>query len=186
MSAKFYVGVNLFGRPQYYVRDIEKLINNRWTAQPNFDPELSRALKMEEPTALILVKRLRLLREDPWIQTMEGQRLTPPEDGQPQFIPDTRVKQIGTLDDETKPEAKWYFIHPANTPLGPRWFIRYDLPGRPKGQDTVFADEPMACLERAKMLHVLDFCEKAPAPTPKPPTPIKVGGGNRHRPGDLI
>src|ERR1700723_1025985 len=110
MAAKFYVGVNLNGRPQYYVRDAERMVNKRWTAIPTFHAELSQSTAMLEQAAIALVKRLRLLQEDPWLQTLEGQRIKPPEDGQPEYIEDTREPVHATLDDENSPAAKWYIF----------------------------------------------------------------------------
>lgn len=186
MAAKFYVGVNLNGVPQYYQRDSEQMVKGRWCAVPLFTPELSRAVAMPESTALVLVKRLRSLREDPWIQTVEGQQVKPPEDDQPQYIEEMREPVRVTLDDDVaiaNSTARWFIARPARTPQGPKWFVHYDLPGRPRGQDTIFSDSAIEALERAKMLHVIDFVEPAPAPVVAP-QPVRKSAGPLVRPAE--
>jgi hypothetical protein len=184
MPQKYYVGISLYGKSQYYQRDAENLVKGRWTAVPTFTPELPQAILMSEELALSLVKRLRDLKEDPWLQTPEGQRIKPPEDGQPQHIEDTRKEVRATLDDEHSAAAQWYVVRPANTVNGPKWFVKYSLPGRPVGQDSVFSDSALEALERAKMIGVLEFCEKdVPAPQAPQPAVAKVRGP-MIRPGD--
>ena len=181
-TTKYYVAVSLQGRTQFYVRDTERMISKRWTAVPTFTPELSQAIAMLEPFALALVRRLRFLKEDPWLQSLEGQRVTPPEEGQSQHIEDTRQEVRATLGEENDPAAKWYRVRPARTPNGPKWVINYNLPNRPSGQDQIYRDSPIECLERAQEMGVLEYADPAPVPVSKPVVQKFVGP--RVRPGD--
>jgi hypothetical protein len=185
-TTRYFVAVNLNGRTQYYSRDSENLVSGRWTSVPQFLADTSKASPMLEPTATALVKRLRSLREDPWLVSMEGQRVDVAEDGQP-FTEDTRTAVRATLDSDAavaNGTAAWYIVRPARTPLAQKWFINYNLPNRPRGQDQIYSDSAIEVLERAQQLHVLEYAEPAPTlPTPQPATPARVLGP-RVRPGD--
>jgi hypothetical protein len=142
---------------------------------------------MLEPTATALVQRLRSLKVDSWLVSMEGQRVDVAEDGKPNFSEDNRVPMRATLDSDAavaNNTARWYLVKPARTPLGLKWFVNYNLPGRPVGQDQIYSASAVECLERAEQLHVLEFCEKAPAPQPKP-APVQQAVGPRVRPGSF-
>ena len=124
-----------------------------------------------------MVKRLRLLREDPWLQDFAGNRIDVPSDSPQSFAEDTREAMHATLDGQA-----WYLVLPANTPNGPQYFLRCNVPGRP--QDIVYADTPISVLKRAQDMGFLVFGEKAPAPAvPKPVAQAPTMG--RRRPGDL-
>lgn len=177
-NQRFHVALNLHGRVQYYSRDSESMVDKRWRSVPQFVIEISKASPMLEPTAISLVQRLRSLKEDPWLVSMEGQRVDVKEDGQPNFSEDTRVAMRVTLDDDAavaNGTARWYLTHPANTPLGPKYFIRCNVPGRPQ-QDVVYANSPLEAVERAEQLHFLPYGEKAPAPQVQPPVVVKQTG----------
>jgi hypothetical protein len=185
-TTRYFVAVNLKGGTQFYSRDSECLVDNRWKSVPQFVIEASKASPMLEPAAFSLVKRLRSLREDPWLQTLEGQRVDVPEDGTPgSFTEDTRQPVRATLDSDvavTDGAAAWYIVRPARTPLGLKWFVNYNIPGRPVGQDQIYSTSAIEALERAAQLHVIEFCEKAPAiqQSPKPAAVVQQGPVLRH------
>lgn len=185
-TTRYFVAVNLHGRVQFYSRDSENLVNNRWTSVPQFVIETEKASPMLEASAFALVHRLRHLRESPWLVSMEGQRVDVAEDGQPTFTEDTRQPVRATLDSDAavaNGTARWYIARPARTPLGLKWFVNYNVPGRPAGQDQIYSASAVECLERASQLHVIEFCEKAPAPS-KPEPVVQKEVGPLVRPGD--
>src|SRR5271163_4688532 len=118
-TTSYYVAVTLNGCVQYYSRDSENLVNKRWTSVPQFVIETSKASPMLEPAATALVQRLRHLRVDPWLVSMEGMRVDVAEDGQPTFAEDNRVPMRATLDDDAtvaNGTARWFVVRPARTP----------------------------------------------------------------------
>jgi hypothetical protein len=187
-TTRYFVAVNLNGGTQYYSRDSESLINNRWTSVPQFVVETGKASPMLEPTATALVKRLRSLREDPWlVSCTESQRLDVPEDGKPTYTEDNRQPVRATLDSDAavaNGTASWFVVRPARTPLGQKWFINYNLPNRPRGQDQIYSDSAIEVLERAQQLHVLEYAEPAPAIQQVPKPVVQQARGPVVRPGD--
>src|SRR5271157_2338846 len=124
-NQRFHVALNLHGRVQYYSRDSESMVDKRWRSVPQFVIEISKASPMLEATAISLVQRLRNLKEDPWLVSMEGQRVNVAEDGKPNFSEDNRVPMRATLDSDAvvaAGTATWYVVRPARTPLGLKWF----------------------------------------------------------------
>ena len=188
-TTRYFVAVNLNGGTQFYSRDSECLVANRWKSVPQFVVETSNASPILESTAFNLVKRLRSLREDPWLQTLEGQRVDVPEDGTPgSFTEETRQPVRATLDSDAAVEdgtAAWYIVRPARTPLGLKWYVNYNIPDRPVGQDQIYSTSAVEALERAVELHVINFCEKDPAIQQSPKPVVKQAVGPRVRPADL-
>jgi hypothetical protein len=185
-NQRFHVALNLHGRVQYYSRDSESMVEKRWRSVPQFVIEISKASPMLEATAISLVQRLRSLKEDPWLVSTEGQRVDVTEDGQPPFTEDNRVPMRATLDSDAavaNGTAKWYIVRPARSPMGLKWVLNYNLPGRPPG-DQIYRDTALECLERAAELHVLQHGEVAPAPEAPRPAPVQQAVGPRVRPGD--
>ncbi len=179
MAAKVYVCVQIHGCVQFYQRDVEQKRNGHWTAVPTFVRTKEEATAMLEESGRALVRRLRLLKEDPWLQDAAGNRIDVPEEATQNFVEDERVPMVVTLD-----QKDWYLVFPANTPDGPRWFARANVPGRVE-PDTIYGTTMIAVLERARDLKWLEFCEKAPAPQASVPR-VRKPSGPRVRPGDRI
>jgi hypothetical protein len=183
---KFYVCIIWGGVPQFYQRDVENKVNGRWTAVPTFVISPADATPMLEQSALAMVKRLRLLRADPWLQDLAGNRIDVPSDSPQSFTEDTRGPVRATLDDDAavaNGTAQWFTVKPANTVNGPRWYVKAVVPGRPE-PDVIYSESPLGALQRAADIGFLQFCERDTAPAPKPQPVAAISNGPRTRPGD--
>jgi hypothetical protein len=179
------VGVILNGIPQFYQRDREEKRNGKFVAIPFFVVDTSQAATMSEMGAKSFVSRLRSLGvNNAWIEDcIDGRRIESASElthsGE-----DTRTPVAATLDDENSPEARWFVVKPANTPNGPKWFLRIDLPGVADPQ-IVYADDALGVLQRAEDMGFLQHAVKYERPQPQAPVP-QNSRVVRRRPGDLI
>jgi hypothetical protein len=183
--SQVYVCIIYSGRTQRYTRDVEEKRGGRWTAVPYFTAD-STATKMTEQAGIALVKRLRLLREDPWLESVAtGERIDVPSDS-PSFAEDTREVMRATLDDDAavaNGTAQWYVVKPANTPGGAKWYVKAVVPGRPE-PDVIYSDTILGALQRAADIGFLCFCERnTPPERPKQQQPV-ASNGPKIRPGD--
>jgi hypothetical protein len=180
-----YVGAIFNGSEQFYQREMErKSKDGRWEAVPHFVLNRSEAITMSEAAAKMFVARLRSLRiHSAFVEdARDGRRIEFASESS-QSGEDNRRPMAATLDDENT-----YVIRPANTPQGPKWFLRIDIPGAAEPQ-VIHADEPIAVLQRAADLDYLKYAVKhdykwpqlQQAPAPAPPTNSRVV---RRRPGD--
>ena len=174
------VCVHLYGLTQFYQRDREEKRDERWATVPLFVAERRESVTMSEAQACALVDKIRARGWDGeiWIETYDGTRIDVEQPVQ-ESGGDTRQPVIATLDDVT-----WYIVRPANTVNGPRWFIKIRIPGRPD-EETIYAMDPLAVLQRATDLNWLQFAEKYARPGPQQPTTQSIFNRPRLRPGAL-
>jgi hypothetical protein len=131
---------------------------------------------MREGVARILEQRLLGLHIAAWIEDLNwgGRRLDPPKTNT--YAQDEHKPMRVCLDDPVIPQSKWYAVYPANTPNGPRWFLRCSPPGLE--QQILWDESPISVVERAAAIRtntggsMLDFAEKAISPEPKPESPV--------------
>lgn len=178
------VGLMIQGLPQFYQRDREEKRGNNFVAIPYFVISTNEAATMSEAAAKVFLTRLRSLGvSSAWIEdARDGRRIDLAQESQ-QSGEDHRTPVAATLDDADSPQARWYHIKPANTPNGPKWFIRIDLPGVVDPQ-IIYADDPLAVLQRAADLDYLKYAVKYERPQPPAPV-VKHSSGARRRPGDI-
>jgi hypothetical protein len=173
------------GEPQFYVRESEVNRAGKWIALPNFDPDPRRALIMKESIARILEQRLLGLRLSVWLEDLNwnARRLDPPQintSPSSEFPRESSCRVC--LDDPVTPQSKWYAVYPANTPNGPKWFIRANPPGL--NPYTIYDDTPVLVVERAAAMRMLEWAERAPSPEETKPQAPKSTPSPRVRPGD--
>jgi hypothetical protein len=179
------VGLVLQGTDTFYQREeeIKDTSTGRWKARPYFVTDKRQAITMSEEIGLRLVERLRGLKLNPWMEDVNGERrLNLPQQNVPNSGVDNRTTATATLDDANSPDASWYIIRPTNTPNGPKWFLRIDLPGHPQPQ-IIYEDHPLAVLQRAVDMNILQYAVKY-EPPPQPAAPVQNSNG-RIRPGSL-
>jgi hypothetical protein len=175
------VGVVLNGADQFFQRDMErKGRDGRWECVPYFVLNRSESVTMNEATARALVNKLRSLGATAaWVEdAADGRRIDVPHESQPQSGDDLRQPVIATLDDIT-----WYLVRPTCTPNGRQWFISMFVPGLPE-RTTIYANDPLAALQRATDMNYLQFVEKYQRPEPQQSAP-PIFIGPRRRPGDI-
>lgn len=179
------VGVILHGVPQYYQRDREEKRNGKFVAIPFFVVNTSEAATMSEGAAKSFVARLQSLGvQNAWIEDASNGRHIEFTSESTQSGGDTRTTVAATLDDDHSPEARWFVVKPANTPDGPKWFLRIDLPGVADPQ-IIFADDPLGVLQRAQDLGFLAHAVRYERPQPQQaPAVHNSRVGFRQRPGD--
>jgi hypothetical protein len=177
------VGVVLNGANQFFQRDTERRSRDGkgWECVPFFVLNRYESITMSEAIARVLVNKLRSLgATSAWIEdAKDGRRIDVPPESEPQSGEDTRQQCIASLDDIT-----WYIVRPTCTPNGRQWFITMFVPGLPE-RTTIYANDPLAVLQRAADMNYLQFVEKYQRPEPQQETPIQNNRGFRRRPGDL-
>jgi hypothetical protein len=180
------VCIMLYGVPQFYQREQEQKRNGRWVAVPFFVVNPKEAVSMSEAMARHFVEKLQGLGvKGLWLEDCrDGRRIEVESQAQPQSGVDNRTEATATLDDQHSSDARWYIVKPTNTPNGPKWFLRIDVPGIAEPQ-TIYADDPLAVLRRAVDMNFLQFAEKYEPPQPAAPV-APTTSGPRRRPGDLI
>jgi hypothetical protein len=178
MATKVRVCLLFSGVKQFYQRDKEEMREGRWTAVPYFTPEIEQGFVMNEESGVALVKRLRSLKEDPWMETTDGRRIDVPSDFSQGFVEDTRVPMRASLDDQN-----YFVVRPANTTEGPRWFIRCSVPGRPQ-QDIIYSTDVLGALQRAQDVGFLVYGERTTPPVTQQQAAPKILGP-RKRIGDI-
>lgn len=163
MSGKLVrVGLQFQGAPHWYQRESEVKRDGRWVSIPYVVNDKTKAITMSESAALILVQRLRDLGEkSAWIEALDGHIIDVPQPTAP-VTEDTRVPVMASLAQET---GAWYVVRPANRPAGPCYFVKVFLPNRQP--EIIYAESPIACLEKADRYGWLSHCEPAPAPEVK-------------------
>src|SRR5258708_14346396 len=179
------VGALINGLNQYYQRDREEKRGGKFVAIPFFVVNTNEAATMSEAAAKSFISRLRSLGvNNAWIEDcLDGRHIELTSEAT-QSGEDTRTPVAATLDDENSPEARWYIVKPANTPHGPKWFLRIDLPGVADPQ-IVYADDALGVLQRAEDMGFLQHAVKYE----RPPQPQSAAVQNsrvayRRRPGD--
>lgn len=180
------VGAVVNGLNQYYQRDREELRDGRYVAVPYFVVDPSQAATMSEAAAKAFVTRLRERRENAWVEDCkDGRRINMAHEPQQQSqFGDTRTPVAATLDDENTPEARWYVVRPTNTPHGPKWFLRIDLPGIAEPQ-IIYESSPLGVLQRAADLDYLKYAPLYERPVPQQPVQNNSSVGYRRRPGSI-
>jgi hypothetical protein len=182
------VGALFSGVPHYYQRDTEQKRNGRWVAVPFFVDNPKLAAPMSEAFARHFVVKLQGLgMKNLWLEDCkDGRRIEVENQVPPQSGVDNRPPwATATLDDEHSPDACWYVIRPTNTPNGPKWFLRIDVPGFPEPQ-VIYEDDPLAVLRRAVDMNILQYAVKHEQPQPQQPAPQNTAPTFRRRPGDNI
>ena len=174
------VCVTLNGSPQYYQRDTEQKREGRWVAIPYFVLDPKQAAPMSEAMAKAFVAKLQDLGvKNLWIEdSRDGRRIEVACESQPQSGEDNRTVMVASLDD-----CNDYVVRPICRPDGRKWFIRIDIPGIAQPQ-VIYADDPLAVLQRAADMNFLRYAEKYIQPQPQQ-TPVTNSNGVRRRPGDL-
>jgi hypothetical protein len=175
------------GSEHFYQRDAErKGANGKFEAVPFFVLSRSEATTMSEAAAKIFVARLRSMRvNSAWIEDARDGRRIEFASESIQSREDTRTAVAATLDDENSPQARWYVVKPANTPNGPKWFLRIDLPGISEPQ-IIYSDDPLGVLQRAADLYYLKYAPLYERPVPQQaPAPQNLAGAFRRRPGSI-
>ena len=178
------VAVNLDGATQYYVRDSERKRDGKYVAVPLFTRDPRQALIMGEPTAIVLVKNLRGMREDPWIEDCkDSRRVEVARDEMPTYVEDQRQAVIATLDSDTNdPNARVYVVKPCVTPGGKKWFLRIDrVPG--VGASVIYGDEPLEVLQKAEDAGLLKWAVPYVRPA-EPQQVVQSASPRMVRPGD--
>lgn len=182
MSAdRVYVGAQVNGSEQFYQRDMErKSANGKFEAVPYFVLSRSEATTMSEAAAKIFVARLRSMKvTSAFIQdARDGRRIDLAHEPQQSSGEDTRTLVSASIDDVND-----YVIKPANTPNGPKWFLRIDLPGISEPQ-IICADDPLAVLQRAADLDYLKYAPLYERPVPQQAPAPQNSRVVRRRPGD--
>jgi len=190
MSAdRFYVVLEIYGTTQFYQRETEVLDGkNHFIVKPCFVVDRTQAAKLGEDAALFLADRLRKLGSQPWLEKMDGTRVDLPWKTEPGVaIPRAAVRATLDLGDESNPNAEWYKVFPIDRPNGAgQWFIKAVLPNTGGCVQVFYSTDPLECLRHARDLGMLQYCERAEAPTPPQPKPVTSNtNGGRNRPGDL-
>ena len=180
-----YVGAIVNGSEQFYQREMErKGKSGRFEAVPFFVLNRSEAAVMSEAAAKVFIGRLRSLGANPWIEDAKDGRRIEFASESTVSGEDHRPPVAATLDDEHSPEARWFVVKPANTPDGPKWFLRIDLPGVADPQ-IIYADDPLGVLQRAQDLGFLAHAVRYERPQPQAPARQNSAGVVRRRIGDL-
>lgn len=183
-AERCYVGAVVNGSEQFFQRDIEVRDGTKYIAKPYFVLNRSEATAMSEEAAKMFFARLRSLGANPWIEdAKDGRRIEAAPESQ-QSGQDNRTAVAATLDDENSPEAGWFIVRPANTPNGPKWFLRVDLPGISDPQ-IIYADDPLGVLQRAQDLRFLAHAVRYERPQPQAQAPQNSAGAFRRRPGSI-
>jgi hypothetical protein len=178
------VGVMLNGVPQYYQRDREEKRNGKFVAVPFFVVNTSEAATMTEGAAKSFLARLQSLGvNNAWIEDCKDGRHIEFTSESTQSGEDARTPVAATLDDENSPEARWFAVKPANTPNGPKWFLRIDLPGVTDPQ-IIYADDPLGVLQRAEDMGYLKFAARYERPQSQAPA-VRNSSAYRKRPGSI-
>jgi hypothetical protein len=171
------VGHIINGVDQYYQREAEVRERNNFVVKPFFVADKRQAITLSEDLGIALVKKLRALKANPWLEDVSNERrIDVADEPQQSSGKDTRVPMKASLDDQN-----YFAVRPANTTEGPKWFVRCTVPGRPT-EDIIYSDTILGALERAQDLGFLQYGESAPAPEPEAPAAPRVGF--RRRPGD--
>ena len=174
-------GAELFYQREAEVRDNR---TGKYVVKPHF-VDKHEAIKMSEEFGLRLVERLRGLKLNPFMEDVNGERrLDLPQQNVPNSGVDNRTTATATLDDGNSPDACWYIVRPTNTPNGPKWFLRIDVPGLAEPQ-VIYEDDPLAVLQRAVAMNFLQYAVKYEQP-PQPAAPQSTAPTFRRRPGDII
>ncbi len=180
-AERCYVGV-VFpnGAAQYYQRETErKSKDGRWEAIPYF-VNRSEAITMSEAAAKMFVARLRSLHvNSAFIEdARDGRRIEVASESS-QSGKDTRTEVSASIDDVND-----YVVKPANTPNGPKWFIRIDVPGITDPQ-VIYAEDPLGVLQRAEDMGFLKYAPLYKRPEPQQPATPNSRVGFRRRPGSI-
>jgi hypothetical protein len=175
----------LQGAPHYYQRETEQKREGRWVALPYFVNNPREAVSMSESFARAFVVKLQGLGlKGLWLEDCrDGRRIEVESPSQPQSGVDNRTTATATLDDEHSPDASWYVVKPTNTPYGPKWFLRIDVPGFAEPQ-VIYEDDPLAVLRRAVDMGILKYAVKHELPKPQPVVQ-QTAPTWRRRPGDM-
>ena len=175
------VALEIDGCVQYYSRDAEtkNTRTGEWYAQHQFRIDPPHAV-MSEAVARIFVQKLRSESKvvRPWIVDVSvpgGRRIDVAEENAP-YAEDKRKPMLASLDD-----VNFYVVRPANTPNGPKWFLKVQVPGIEV--QTIFADSELSVLQRAADMNFLQFAEKYAAPE-QPQQQVQAPPAARLRPGD--
>ena len=180
------IGLLFDGVEKFYQREAEVRDNRtgKYVVKPFF-VDKHEAIKMSEEFGLRLVERLRGLKLNPFMEDVNGERrLNLPQQNVPSSGEDRRTTATATLDDANSPDAAWYIVKPTNTPNGPKWFLRIDIPGHAEPQ-VIYADDPLAVLRRAVDMNFLQYAIKYEQPQTQQ-APVQNTSGWRRRPGDVI
>src|SRR5580704_15526472 len=154
-AERCYVGAVVNGSNQFYQRDTEVRDGTKYVAKPYFVLNRSEAITMSEAAGKVFVTRLRSLGvNSAWLEdARDGRRIEVTSESQ-QSGEDNRTSVSASIDDVND-----YIIRPANTPNGPKWFLRVDLPGVADPQ-IIYADDPLAVLQRAEDMGFLKYAVK--------------------------
>ena len=176
----------LQGAPHYYQRETEQKRDGRWVALPYFVTSPREAVSMSEAFARAFVVKLQGMGlKNLWLEDCrDGRRIEVENQAQPQSGVDNRTTATATLDDANSPDARWYTIRPTNTPNGPKWFLRIDVPGLAEPQ-VIYEDDPLAVLRRAVAMNFLQYAVKYEQPQPQA-APQSTAPTWRRRPGDIF
>lgn len=183
-----YVVVSAFdGSPRYYARHQTGTDSRTGVtfSQPFFVEKKAEAKAMGEDAARLFVRTLRNeFKADPYLESpATGERIDVGRDGI--IEPAKRTPMAATLDDENSPGARWFVVRPADTPQGPKWFVRVKNPRVPGEPTPVYGDSPLDALQKAKELGLLDFAVE-PYVQPAPPAPTQAQTNQpRSRPGSF-
>ena len=177
---------------QFYQRDVETCSDRGKTptVTHQFVLDRSQATPMSEEIGLQFAEKLRKEGAKPWLLDLKtGRKIELPwQSSISVAAPRQPVRATLSEGDESNPTAEWYKVFPIDRPNGAgQWFIKAVLPGLGNPQ-MFYSTDPLECLRHARDLGMLQYCERAEAPTPpqpKPVTPNSNSGGNRNRPGDL-
>src|ERR1700733_12145225 len=159
------VGHVINGVDQYYQREAEGREGSTYVVKPFFVAEKRQAIVMSEELGVALVKRLRALKANPWLEDVATERRIDVAGGSTQSGVDTRTAVSASIDDIND-----YIVKPAATPHGPKWFLRIDVPGITDPQ-IIYADDPLGVLQRAADMNFLQYAPlyKRPEPQQAPP-----------------
>ena len=131
---------------------------------------------MTDPVAMALVARLKSLGGQPWIEDVNGRRIEIAEEQR--VTEDNRTPVIASLND-----LDCFVVKPIARPDGLKWFIRIDIPGIAQPQ-IIYADDPLAVLQRAEDVGFLKFALRYERPQPiQQPAPQNLP---RKRTGDFL
>jgi hypothetical protein len=172
------VGHIINGTDQYYQREAEVREGSKFVVKPFFVVDKHQAITMSEDLGIALVKKLRVLKANPWLEDVSNERrIDVADEPQQSSGKDTRIPMKASLDDQN-----YFAVRPANTTEGPKWFVRCTVPGRPE-PDVIYSETILGALQRAMDLNFLQHGERAPAPEPQAP-PARNSSVVRRRPGD--
>jgi hypothetical protein len=170
----FIKGVEMFYQREEEYRDTKI---GKWIARPYFVSK-GEAVTMSEEIGIILVQRLRALKQTPFMEdARDGSRIELASEAQPQSGEDNRQTMLTTLDGVNS-----YLVRPICRPSGRCWFLKIIVPGISQPQ-VIYADDPIAVLQRAQDMNFLQFAERFERPQP-PAAPVQNSNGRR-RPGDI-